>query len=205
MRRVIADQIKALNELTDIVARSGRAFDVAEAPAPRTEALPAPRASRPAAPTPARFDVRPAAARPASGGGEANGWMSSLLARASQEEAPRRNASGPDLDSLSADIARMIDENVLSQAWDRSRRGERGAFDRRLYVGAGAKTFDEVRRRYGSEADFRQTVDRYLQEFERLLSEVDREDRDGLLTRSYLTSETGKVYTLLAHAAGRLG
>ena len=30
MRRVVAEQIKALNELTDIIARSGRAYDVAE-------------------------------------------------------------------------------------------------------------------------------------------------------------------------------
>jgi hypothetical protein len=131
--------------------------------------------------------------------------MSNLLARASQEDAPRRGNKGADLDSLSADIARMMDEGALSQAWDRYRRGDRGVFDRRLYTGAGAKTFEEIRRRYANEADFRLTVDRYVSEFERLLSEVDREDRDGLLTRSYLTSETGKVYTLLAHASGRLG
>ncbi|RAI17840.1 hypothetical protein CH337_15300, partial [Rhodoblastus acidophilus] len=200
MRRVVADQIKALNELTDIVARSGRALDIAEAPA-RIEP---PRASRPAPAQAPRYDVRPPAQRPAAGG-EANGWMSNLLARASQEDAPRRGkASGADLDTLSADIARMVDEAALSQAWERYRRGERGVFDRRLYTGAGAKTFEEVRRRYANEAEFRQTVDRYAQEFERLLAEVDREDRDGMLTRSYLTSETGKVYTLLAHAAGRL-
>ena len=30
MRRVVADQIKALNELTDVVARSGRSYDIAE-------------------------------------------------------------------------------------------------------------------------------------------------------------------------------
>ncbi len=49
------------------------------------------------------------------------------------------------------------------------------------------------------------TVDRYVQEFERLLADVNRDDRDDNLTRTYLTSETGKVYTMLAHAAGRLG
>ena len=52
--------------------------------------------------------------------------------------------------------------------------------------------------------DFRVTVDRYIQEFERLLADVGRDDRDDTLTRTYLTSETGKVYTMLAHAAGRL-
>ena len=54
---------------------------------------------------------------------------------------------------------------------------------------------------YGSE--FRDTVDRYVDEFQRLLADVDRNDRDGSLSRSYLTSETGKVFTLLAHASGR--
>ncbi len=30
-----------------------------------------------------------------------------------------------------------------------------------------------------------------------------RTDRDRTVTQSYLTSDTGKVYTMLAHAAGR--
>ena len=42
-----------------------------------------------------------------------------------------------------------------------------------------------------------------LAEFERLLEEVSRDDRGQLVVRTYLTSETGKVYTMLAHAAGR--
>ncbi len=48
------------------------------------------------------------------------------------------------------------------------------------------------------------TVDRYLAEFERLLEDVSRDERGGqAMVRTYLTSETGKVYTLLAHASGR--
>ena len=42
-----------------------------------------------------------------------------------------------------------------------------------------------------------------MDEFERLLAEVARDDRDSTLTKTYLTSETGKVYTMLAHASGR--
>ena len=37
-----------------------------------------------------------------------------------------------------------------------------------------------------------------------LLDEVSRNDRGQVVARTYLTSETGKVYTMLAHAAGRL-
>jgi F0F1-type ATP synthase membrane subunit b/b' len=211
MRRVVADQIKALSELTDLVARSGRAHDISEpSVTARPEPAPAPRreATRPEAPRESRFDLRPASQRaPAPASSERGGWMSDLLARASVEEQPAKRASsgGDPLDNLSADIARVFDENALIDAWDGYRRGEGAAFTRRLYTSHGLKTFEEVRRRYGADADFRQTVDRYLQEFERLLMDIDREDRDGSQTRSYLLSETGKVYTLLAHASGRLG
>jgi hypothetical protein len=250
MRRVVADQIKALNELTELVARSGRPYDLSEPastsrgeslvrrlepmrqepirqepvrhePVRATEPAPVPepaRAERPAARTP----VPPPARAIAASGERGPSWLSDLLARASREEAPppaplpaptqvaRPNAnpraaqSAEPLESISHDIARMIDHAAVADAWDRYRRGEPNAFTNRLYVGRGPQTFEEIRRRYRLDTDFRTTVDRYIQEFERLLSEVNREDRDDTLTRTYLVSETGKVYTMLAHAAGRL-
>ncbi len=109
------------------------------------------------------------------------------------------------LDNLSADISRLIDHNVAADLWERYRRGERNLFSKRIYTMQGQKAFEDINRRYKSDLDFRDTVDRYTQEFERLLSEVAREDRDGNTTSSYLTSDTGKVYTMLAHAAGRFG
>ena len=97
----------------------------------------------------------------------------------------------------------MVDHEAAVDLWDRYRRGERNVFARRLYTPQGQQTFDEIRQRYRSDPEFRATVTRYTQEFERLLSEIGRDDRDGLLARTYLTSETGKVYTMLAHASGR--
>jgi hypothetical protein len=47
-------------------------------------------------------------------------------------------------------------------------------------------------------------VDNYIGDFERLLSQVSKDDADPGMARMYLTSDTGKVYTMLAHAAGRL-
>jgi hypothetical protein len=116
----------------------------------------------------------------------------------------RSPAASEPLETISHDIARMVDHAAIAEAWDRYRGGESGAFARGLYIGRGAQTFEEIRRRYRADADFRVTVDRYIQEFERLLADVGRDDRDDSLTRTYLTSETGKVYTMLAHAAGRL-
>jgi hypothetical protein len=109
------------------------------------------------------------------------------------------------LDSLSVDIARMIDHDAAAELWDRYKRGERNVFTRRLYTLQGQKAFDDIRRKYQADREFRQTVDRYIAEFERLLEEVSRDDRGQVVARTYLTSETGKVYTMLAHAAGRFG
>jgi hypothetical protein len=50
---------------------------------------------------------------------------------------------------------------------------------------------------------FKLSVDRYIDLFVRLLVVVSRDDRGHVVALTYLTSETGTVYTLLAHAAGR--
>ena len=76
---------------------------------------------------------------------------------------------------------------------------------RRLYTEAGQQAFEEIRRRYQTDPQFRETATRYVQEFERLLAKVGQNDRDGTQWRAYLLSNTGKVYTILAHASGRLG
>ncbi len=79
------------------------------------------------------------------------------------------------------------------------------AVSRRLYTEAGQQAFDEIRRKCRTDAQFRETATRYVQEFERLLAKVDQNDRDGSQWRATLLSNTGKVYTILAHATGRLG
>ncbi|MGB7035227.1 MAG: hypothetical protein WBD71_06850, partial [Xanthobacteraceae bacterium] len=148
------------------------------------------------------------------------GWLSDLLSRASREEpsppiAPPPGRESPreeerpqrdnieSIDSLSVDIARMIDHDTAAEAWERYRRGERGVFSRRLYTQSGQKAFDEIRNKYRSDPEFRQTVEHYIHEFERLLDDVSRGDRGPAVARNYLTSDTGKVFTMLAHAAGR--
>jgi hypothetical protein len=153
------------------------------------------------------------------------GWLTDLLSRASrdegepQRELPRESTREPatargnedrsprhtieSLDSLSVDIARMIDHDAAADLWDRYKRGERNVFTRRLYTLQGQQAFDDIRKKYRADREFKQTVDRYINEFERLLDEVSRDDRGQVVARTYLTSETGKVYTMLAHAAGR--
>ncbi|TIT76233.1 MAG: hypothetical protein E5W57_19740, partial [Mesorhizobium sp.] len=148
------------------------------------------------------------------------GWVRDLLTNASREEElkPAAPAEAPraapaqrtplhvmeSLNSLSVDIARAIDHDASIELWNRYRRGERDVFTRRLYTLKGQQTFDEIRRKYQAEAEFRAAVDRYCDDFEKLLKDVSRNDRDNIMAQTYLTSDTGKVYTMLAHASGRL-
>ena len=229
MRRVIVEQMDALAELNRIVARHSRdsveparrAEPVAASGGGRTEARPArfeearparfeePRGARPEPATPPRGAPAPRRAEPPAEGGR-GGWLSDLLGRAGREE-PAQPASDErqtrrameSLNSLSVDIARMIDHDAAAELWERYKRGERNVFTRRLYTMQGQQTFEEIRKRYRGDREFRQTVDRYVGEFERLLEEVSQGERGQATARSYLTSDTGKVYTMLAHAAGR--
>jgi hypothetical protein len=143
--------------------------------------------------------------------------LSDLLARASADEpAPQRAApvvapapssrqSYPAdvINNYARDIDRLLSNDSAVGLWDRYYRGDQNVFSRRIYTPAGQQAFEDVRRRYRADADFHNAVDRYAEEFERTLQDVGREDRDGSKVRSYLTSESGKLYTLLAHAADR--
>jgi hypothetical protein len=235
MRKVIVDQIEALAELNRIVAHHGRGLDVVSPgrtsaqreeepmlvgaggqsrPAPRgrdagsASNLPPPDLGAPAS---RRTEAPPVS--PGNSDQGRDGWLSELLSRtdgaANRDAARGRSAQqgGGDnpLASLSLDIGRLMDRNLAAEMWDRYQRGESKAFSKRLYTPAGQKAFDEVARKYRADRNFKQTVDRYITEFERLLDEVARDERGPQVLRSHLTSETGLVYTLLAHAAGRLG
>jgi len=235
IRRAVSEQINALKELSEIVAKSGRTVDVSEPrnlrpapqpPAPRTPEPPrrAPAPQPPAAAAPLRGSLdtatettlrpREPAQRPQQGA-----WVRDLLSGASREEEPRPvPTEAPratpvqrsplhvveSLNSLSVDIARAIDHEASIELWNRYRRGERDVFTRRLYTLKGQQTFDEIRRKYQAEGEFRAAVDRYCDDFEKLLKDVSRNDRDNVMTQTYLSSDTGKVYTMLAHASGRL-
>jgi hypothetical protein len=113
---------------------------------------------------------------------------------------PQQSGGGLRLD----EIARAIDYRTAADVWQRFRSGERGVLGRHIYSLDGQATFDEVSRRYEREGDFRMTVDRYIGDFERLLGEAEASDPQGHMLNSYLTSESGRVYLLLAHASGRL-
>ncbi|MCH8238529.1 MAG: hypothetical protein IIB62_00490 [Proteobacteria bacterium] len=102
------------------------------------------------------------------------------------------------------DIASAIDQNTAHAMWQRFRRGERDVFNRQLYTRDGQATFDEISGRYQRDPAFRTTVESYIADFERLLSDAESKGQNSQTIDNYLSSETGRVYLMLAHASGRL-
>jgi hypothetical protein len=164
----------------------------------------------------------PAALRTTTASDEAGeGWVSDLLRRASTDEdaagpaierhrepaaagVDKKPAAAPEaLGAISADIAKAIDQDAAVELWARHNKGEKNLFTRRLYTMSGQQTFDEIRKKYQRDGDFRTAVDRYVSDFEKLLAEVTKAGKDRAAGSAYLTSDTGKVYTMLAHASGR--
>ncbi len=146
-----------------------------------------------------------------------DGWsVGDLLARASGPDHGGQSAppaappptyntpAGSGGDLRLNDIASAIDQHTAGNVWQRFRDGERGIFSRQLYNSQGQATFDEITGRYQRDPAFRSTVERYIGDFERLLADAERKGQNSQVIQNYLTSETGRVYLMLAHASGRL-
>jgi hypothetical protein len=102
------------------------------------------------------------------------------------------------------DIANAVDEHVAAEVWMRYNKGERHVVSRNIYNRSGQATYDQVKRRYEGDTTFRHIVDRYLADFERMLKDASKADPKGRTLQAHLTSETGRIYLVLAHASGRL-
>ncbi len=208
MKRVLQEQLRALQQLSSLTIRESARRDVsppAQLPPPsghQGTGHAHQQAARQAA-------AAEAQARGGSGTGR-EGWkLGDLLARASEEEAGRAAAAAqqsapPDPGINVPGIARSLDATTAAAIWSRFRTGQRGIMVRSIYSNEGRSIFDDVQRRYRSEGPFKATVDRYLMDFEHVLREADQQDASGRLTQSYVVSDGGRVYLFLAHAAGRL-
>ena len=232
IRKALSEQLREIEAITTPVLSRPAAPPQAPAPAPdpfrQAAAQPRPQPFQPAPqpafqPAPSQFDLGPlprfdARGRPVGSPdgdiGQVAGGLASQLSNAAY--VPQQGYAGASLGAPAAppaqgggqlrldEIARAIDYRTAADVWQRFRAGERGVLGRHIYTVEGQATFDEIARRYEREPDFRMTVDRYIGDFERLLGDAEASDPDGRMLQNYLTSESGRVYLLLAHASGRL-
>jgi hypothetical protein len=108
------------------------------------------------------------------------------------------------LNSSSIDISKAFANDVTDTAWASYLRGDRGIFTRRAVRLLDSQEAREVAGIYQEDADFRETVNRYIHDFEAMLRSV-LSTRDGhALAVTLLSSDMGKLYVALAQAIERL-
>lgn len=203
MRRVLAEQLKALDEVARIADREKRTLDIAP-PVQHAIAPPAAPVQQPQRPNP------PPQQAVASSGMPPTGWsLGDLLARASKPEAQAvvqepHQAPATNAPINLEQVAAALDPPTAAAIWARFRSGQRGILVRSIYSAEGRAIFDDAQRRYQTDMPFRAMVDRFLSEFEREVRDVEARDPSGQSLQAHLTSSSGRVYLFLAHACGRI-
>lgn len=148
-----------------------------------------------------------------------NKWVSDLLARASSAEISREEMGNnstlsqvktearlmnTSLHSLAASIIKSINHDAIVELWNHYKRGQNNIVTERLYTKSGQIIFEKIKQKYMSDPHFKYAVNQYIIDFEKVLRDVSRNTKDMNSARHYLTSDSGKVYTILAHASGRI-
>lgn len=223
MRRALQDQIKALDHLSQLAARTAVQRDVVPPPPLHSEPLP-PVGGQPQQPRRNQHDQSRSITSLSSTIAQElgnrqrqrgmppdarEGWsLGDLLARASLEEEGQGQGGhrgAPPAFNLDLEaIARALDPATAAAIWSRIRSGQRGVMVRSIYGNEGRALFDDVSHRCRNDGDLSQVVIRYLSDFERIIMESDQRDPSGRLSQGQLVSDTGRVYLFLAHASGRL-
>ncbi len=227
MRRVVAEQIEALNELNAIVrSQSKPDYSISQQQNRPEENIERAKETRPISESEtyqnninqgdnhqsgsnaslaellrvANIDSKNNATKTSNK--QSNSWLRDVLRNASAKQ--ERAKTNINLARLIDEINKSIDDKALSDAWQRYKNGESNVFSRRLYSLSGQATFDEVRRKIQHDENFAKQANAYIQEFEQFLARAaaDKKARNSLI--EYLVSDRGKVYTILAHASGRL-
>lgn len=108
------------------------------------------------------------------------------------------------LNSSAIDIAKAFENEVSDTQWAHYLRGDRGIFTRRAVRLLDKQEARAVTEIYGEDSEFRETVNRFIHDFEAMLREV-LSTRDGnAMAVTLLSSDTGKLYVALAQAIERL-
>jgi len=107
------------------------------------------------------------------------------------------------LQSLSIDINRHFEDDVSDKIWQSYLDGDKNTFVRKLKKLTDKTHARAIKEKYKSDAEFRKYVLEYMQIFENLMSQSMASESYSTFSVALISSETGKVYLLLAQATDR--
>ena len=221
MRRVVADQIAALNSLADVVKRQSGSLDFSgpgyltggRSGPGKSEGAPfsAPHhgtvsAQETATERLASDDDTPSPRRARSFADLARSSTPMATRRAEPAAAPARDIEQMTvkLHAAARDLVEAIDGTLPRDLEKRYGDGDRSVYTHRLFEGRGKKMQKLITSRYDEERLLRGRVDAYVRLFERLLDQLADVPRGTEMVEASLSSESGLIYMMLAESAGRI-
>ncbi|MCK5167387.1 MAG: hypothetical protein KAQ66_08710, partial [Rhodospirillaceae bacterium] len=130
--------------------------------------------------------------------------LDAKLSKAKADEFMQRAAFiSEKLQSVAVDLARISEVSISEDDWRRFNKGEKGIFVRKMLGFKERNTFAAIKNMYQEDGEFRDYVGRYVTEFDNMIEKARERDHDGVLEATFLSSDMGKLYMVLARALGR--
>ena len=204
MRRVVADQIAALNSLADVVKRqtgvtdfSGPSFSsqrMAKEPSPgKSEG-----ATLQASPAAASSALKKTIERLETKVPEAVVVSDSKNIQREIENLTQK------LNTVARDIIEVLEDGLPADLEKRFNKNEKDVYTQRLFEARGKKLEKSIGTNYEDDRATRTRVDSYVRLFERLLDTVSDAPKGDQLVEACLSSQSGKIYVMLAEVSGRI-
>lgn len=102
------------------------------------------------------------------------------------------------MNSAAIDVGKILSDEIDDKAWDSYIKGNRGVFTRRAVRLMGGSEARAIKAHYDSDAEFQQSVNRYIADFEVMLRRVVAERDGGMIAVTLMSSDMGKLYAALA-------
>ncbi len=109
-----------------------------------------------------------------------------------------------ELETISIDINTIFNKDNDEDLWKKYYAGDRTAFARYLAKNMTKKQISVIQKDYEEKSEFRILVDKYIDDFNSLVSTARDSERAGTFLALISGSDIGKVYYILARALGKI-
>jgi Apolipoprotein A1/A4/E domain len=224
MRRVVADQISALNALADVVRRQSGSMDYS---GPGFISTRTPTGSSSGKSEGTSFNAPVTGTSSAQKLAAERNANASILASIDQAIAARKNPAAPapkptpapaksaalakeiesytlKLHSSARDLVEAIDGSLPRDLEKRYVASDKAVFTQRLYENRSRKMTKLIETRFADDRLLRTRVQAYNRLFEKLLDTLSETPGGEGVMEQVLASEQGRIYVMLAEAAGRM-
>ena len=108
------------------------------------------------------------------------------------------------LENLSVDINKFFNDDEEDDLWKKFYSGDHSVFARNIVKKLNRKQIIKIRDEYEKNTDFRILVDKYIVDFEMLITSAQNAERSEVTLAMISGADIGKIYYVIARAINRL-